>query len=164
VKVMAIDPGTTESAFALLSGEGIVLYHHKLPNDEVLAWVMGAFDKRIVNPVRDLAIEQVASYGMPVGREVFETVHWAGRFHQAALDLGFRVSVALLTRKRVAEHLCGGGEREKGKSPNDATVRKALLDRYGGEAARKKGGDLHGITNDRWAALAVACAYLDGVR
>lgn len=164
MKVMAIDPGTTESAIVLLSVEGDVLYHHKMPNDEVLAWVQGAFDKRVDNPVRDLVIEQVASYGMPVGREVFETVHWAGRFHQAALDLGFRASVTRLTRKTVAEHLCGGGEREKGKTPNDATVRKALLDRYGGEEARKKGGALYGITNDRWAALAVGCAYLDGVR
>lgn len=164
MKVMAIDPGTTESAFVLLDLDGHVLNHNKQSNDFVLGWVQAAFDRRVGNPIEHLVIEQVASYGMPVGREVFETVHWAGRFHQAALDFGFRASVTRLTRKTVAEHLCGGGEREKGKTPNDATVRKALLDRYGGDEARKKGGALHGITNDRWAALAVGCAYLDGVR
>ena len=69
-----------------------------------------------------VVIEQVESYGMAVGREVFETVRWAGRFEEAAHP----VPVALLPRRTVKLHLCGSPRA------NDGNVRMALLDRFGG--------------------------------
>lgn len=72
--ILAIDPGTTESAFVLWDGQRAVEcgFHN---NDEILRVVesSGGCGLR-------LAIEQVRSYGMAVGKEVFDTVHWCGRF------------------------------------------------------------------------------------
>ena len=41
----------------------------------------------------------------------------------------------------------------------DSNVRQALIDRYGGPSTVKKGGVLHGVSKDVWAALAVGVTY-----
>ncbi len=91
-----------------------------------------------------VAIEMIASYGMPVGKEVFETVLWIGRFIEAVHPH----PVALVYRKDVKMHLCG---TTRAKDPN---IRQALLDRFGKEATK-------GIKKDMWAALGVAVTHLD---
>ena len=47
----------------------------KQPNEGVLAMLAGYRSGSDV-----LVIERIASYGMAVGAEVFETVYWSGRF------------------------------------------------------------------------------------
>lgn len=152
-RLLAIDPGTTESAWLVLRG-GVPQAFGKLPNDELLAMLRRA----VAHLTLDRAvIEQVASYGMPVGREVFETVRWAGRFEEALHP----VPVALVPRLEVRLALCHSTKA------TDATVRRALLDRFGGESAvgRKAApGPLYGIHHDVWSALAVACVYADQLK
>jgi hypothetical protein len=46
----------------------------------------------------------------------------------------------------------------------DANIRKALIDRYGGPACVKKGGQLAGIKSHLWAALALAVTYQEQIR
>ena len=41
----------------------------------------------------------------------------------------------------------------------DANIRQALIDRYGGPGAIKKGGPLYKVSKDAWAALAVGVTY-----
>jgi hypothetical protein len=89
-----------------------------------------------------------------VGREVFDTVRWAGRFEEAAHP----TPVALLGRKDVVTHLTGTARG------NDADVRAALIDRFGGSSAigkKASPGPLHGIAKDVWSALAIAVTYSD---
>jgi hypothetical protein len=99
-----------------------------------------------------VVIEKVESYGMAVGAEVFDTVLWAGRFAEAA----HRVPVVLLPRRAVKLALCGDSRAK------DANIRRALIDRFGGQAAigrKASPGPLHGISRDVWAALAIAVTY-----
>ena len=58
---------------------------------------------------------------MAVGAEVFETVHWSGRFTEAL----WPTPVVQLPRRAVKLHLCGSA---RAKDPN---IRQALLDRFG---------------------------------
>ncbi len=146
--ILAVDPGTTLSAWVYLVG-GIPISHGKQPNEEVLA-------KLKASPLGDelLAIESVDSYGMPVGAEVFETVFWSGRFVQAYDGPHVRIY-----RREVKLHICASPKA------NDASIRCALLDRFGGKEAavgrKANPGPLWGIRADEWAALAVGLVAWD---
>ena len=159
--ILAIDPGCDQSAFVIWDGSNI-LRHGKLDNktilDEIVTLQLNA-DKMIV--------EQIASFGMPVGKEVFETVFWSGRFCEAFNTLGKPFD--RIPRMDVKMHLCHSSRA------TDANIRQALIDRWGGSAAikayrkanPKKGeierpqGSLYGITDDQWAALGVAVTFTD---
>jgi hypothetical protein len=146
--ILAIDPGTTRSAYVYLSPDGLVLDHATDTNERVSIQVIGARAARNTAPI---VIEQVESYGMAVGAEVFETVFWSGRFAEAARPL----PVHRIGRKAVKLHLCGTTQAK------DANIRAALIDRFGGKDAIRKGGPLYGIHGDEWAALAVAVTWAD---
>lgn len=147
--ILAIDPGPKESAWMLFR-DGKPLRFGKELNDAVM-------DHIIDNVWRlntDLVIEQVKSYGMAVGEEVFETVFWSGRFAQASGLKFYRIG-----RQDVKSHLC------RSMRAKDTNIRQALIDRYGGKAeaigTKKRPGPLYGISGDCWAALAVAVTWAE---
>lgn len=146
--VYGIDPGPAQSAVVELAADGSVTWSAKLENQALLAAVSGF--------VGLVAIEKVVSYGMAVGAEVFETVFWSGRFLQFAPDPD---KVLRVPRLDVKLHLCHNPRA------NDANIRAAIIDRYGGKeraiGLKKTPGPLHGISSDRWAALAVALVVQD---
>ena len=156
MRLLAIDPGPTESAGVEMYPDGAVGWHAKLPNDDMLGWIDGGY-------ATHLAIEMVASYGMPVGADVFETVFWAGRFAERweHTPEASRVTPATLVfRRDVKLHLCASPRA------NDANIRQALIDRYGPGKQKAVGvkatpGPLYGLTSDRWAALGVAVTAMD---
>ena len=142
--VLAIDPGTERSAWLLLEG-GTPSLFGLVPNAELLDMLSAGAARQSAA----VAIERVESYGMPVGREVFDTVLWAGRFCQAVAP----AAVVWVPRREVKLELCGSPRA------NDATVRQALIDRFGGSSAvgrKASPGPLYGIHADVWSALAVA--------
>jgi hypothetical protein len=145
VNLLAIDPGSTESAYVLYDVEQArPLGWAKMPNADLLDALDLAF------PADTLAIEMVASYGMSVGREVFETCVWIGRFIER-----WSGEFRLVYRADVKLHLT---HSRRSKDPN---VRQALLDKFGpgkelAVGLKKSPGPLYGLTGDCWAALGVA--------
>lgn len=138
MRILAIDPGTVESGFCILQ-DGRVVDSGVDNNAEVLKSV-------IANRSDVLAIEMIASYGMPVGREVFETCVWIGRYVQAWREPD---RVRLIYRKDVKLHLCGTPRAK------DGNVRQALLDKLGPVGTKKAPGPLYGVKSHAWSALAV---------
>lgn len=152
--ILAIDPGTTQSGWVLydtpsmLHFAGRVLHCGVCKNHDMLYHVERATHDQI-------AIEMIASYGMAVGREVFETCVWIGRFTQAWRD---PEAVQYVYRRDVKLHLCGS---PRAKDPN---VRQALIDLFpatgGGKVPQvgTKGapGPLYGVSSHVWPALGVA--------
>lgn len=65
----------------------------------------------------------VASYGMAVGREVFDTVLWIGRFYEA-LSIQMAQKPRLLCRIEEKRHICHDSRA------NDPAIRRALIDRF----------------------------------
>lgn len=142
--MLAIDPGTTESAWVLFE-DGKIRHGGKLPNADMAAVIGQVF----AGNRPSVAIEMIASYGMAVGREVFETCLWAGRFVERALVKGAG-EVRLVYRAEVKSHLC---HSQKAK---DGNIRQALIDKLGPRGTKKNPGPTYGISGDVWAALAVA--------
>jgi hypothetical protein len=145
--VLAIDPGTTHS--------GWVRFIDNAPECSGVVENHEVFDLLRRFACAPVAIEMIASYGMAVGAEVFETCVWIGRFIQAAGP----DRVRLVYRKDVKLHLCGS---PRAKDPN---IRQALIDRWGGKAEAvgtvKKPGPLYGIKSHAWAALGVAVTAVE---
>lgn len=156
--LMAIDPGTEQSAIVGLDQAGRPMCAEIHPNGTLLALI---HDGVFPGVYRSAYVEMIASYGMPVGREVFETVVWVGRFMEALETRG--ATVGRIYRSEVKSHLC------RSQKANDATIRQALLDRYGPGKEKAVGrkaspGPLYGIKGDMWAALAVAVTGFDRER
>lgn len=145
--VIAIDPGPTESAYLLWRGEKPVDFRN-LPNAKLLEFLYCWRTE-----ANALAIEMIGHYGsgMAVGKEVFDTCVWIGRFMQVFGE----DRTHLLLRATIKAHICGSA---KAKDPN---VRQALIDRFGGKAAIKKGGSLYKVSSHCWSALAVAITFAE---
>ncbi|MFY3535487.1 hypothetical protein [Achromobacter denitrificans] len=147
--VLGIDPGPTQTGWCVyLPDTHRVLSCGVADNAKMLERLQTVRYSRV-------AMEMIASYGMPVGREVFETCVWIGRFMQA---LALPESVDLVYRKDVKMHLCGTNKAK------DGNVRQAILDlfpRTGGGATPQVGtkgqpGPLYGVSTHAWPALGVA--------
>lgn len=142
--VLAIDPGNIESAYCLIDKETYKpIEFGKIPNEEML--------EKIKNLCyNNLAIEMVASYGMPVGATVFETCVWIGRFIQASYCYA-----KYIYRKEETMCLCNSVRAK------DSNIRQALIDRFGVVGTKKNQGWFYGFKKDIWAAYAVGVTYLD---
>lgn len=151
MNILAIDPGTEQSGWCAFNGSA-VSGAGVMPNDELLTFIQRSHFE--INGYR-LAIEMVASYGMAVGKDVFETVRWIGRFQQAWKR---PEEAMLIYRRDVKLHLCNSAKAK------DGNIRQALLDmfpRTGGGKTPQVGtkaqpGPLYGVSSHAWSALAVA--------
>jgi hypothetical protein len=150
--ILAIDPGPEESAFVeYVPRIGKPHSFAKWRNEDLVTLDVLRFGSR---SGMHLVVEMIASFGMPVGAEVFQTCLWIGRFLQAWNGLH-----TLVYRKDVKLHLCNSPRA------NDASIRQALIDRWGGKERaignKKQPGPLYGVSGDIWQALAVAVTYAD---
>lgn len=142
MKILGVDPGTTQSGYVLFDGR--VLQSGVMPNEDLLKIV--ADDRSDV-----FAIERIVSYGNVVGDETFQTVHWAGRFQQAWACPN---EVRLIRRLDVKKALGLRG------SAKDKDVNAALLAQIGPKGTKAAPGPTYGVTSHAWAALAVAVAAM----
>lgn len=147
--ILAIDPGTTESAwvkFVLNVYPGRIDRHGFEPNfmllDNLEKYSIGC---------SYIVCEEIACYGMAVGKEVLDTVRFTGRLEERSLVIS--VPFRLMPRREVKMHLCHSMQAK------DANIRQALIDKFGGKSAqgtKEAPGPLYGISSHRWSALAIA--------
>lgn len=146
--VCGIDPGTAQTALVIWDGTRI---HDRciIPNIEVLAYLVKAYDAGCAL----VSCEHMQSFGMAVGKEVFETCYWIGRFEQVCwnLDLKWR----RVYRSEVKAHWCHSTKA------NDSNIRAAVIDRLGPPGTKKVPGITYGVSKDMWSALAIAVRALD---
>lgn len=150
--VLAIDPGNTETGYAVICSETCrPIDIGKIDNHDLRERLMT--DKLNADVG---AIEMVASYGMAVGKEVFETCVWIGRLIEAS-DCG----LAPIYRREVKLHHCHSSKAK------DSNITQALIDRFAsGETNRGKGtkaapGWFYGFKADIWQAYALAVLVAD---
>ena len=152
--LIAIDPGNVESAFVRIDDQYKLYEHEKIRNEELVNRIYGY--SRICDQV---VIERIASYGMAVGRSVFETCEWIGRFTQMAVEHSLPVDYVFRIDEKMA--LC------RDACAGDANIRRALIDRFArhdlrtGKGTKKNPDYFYGFAKDEWAAMAVAVTFLD---
>jgi hypothetical protein len=151
--IFAIDPGNVQSGYALLRMPDFkLLKFGKIENEELLEMLPG-----ILPQVDIFAIEMIAAYGMPVGRDVFETCVYIGRFIEKALPMPHNY----IYRKDEKITLCGSMKAK------DANIRQALIDRYAkhdfkhGKGTKKAPDVFYGVSKDVWQAIAVGVTYYE---
>lgn len=150
--ILAIDPGPERSGWAIFRG-GLLTGSGVYANADVLTLCRMAREGTDQTAV---VIESMESYGMPVGREVFEAVLWSGRFWEACAPLDVR----FLSRRAVKLTLCDDPRAK------DANVRQAVMDRFGSSrmvaiGTKHSPGPLYGVARDAWSALALALVLQD---
>ena len=151
--IFAIDPGSTQSAYCMMGEDALPISFDKRPNEDLIALLRNYGKSRPT-----VVIERVASYGMPVGREVFDTCEWIGRYTQVAKDLDLDVEYILRQEEKL--HIC------KSPKANDATIRKALIDRFAkhdfktGKGTKQNPDFFYGFRADCWSAFSVGVSYL----
>lgn len=151
--LVGIDPGPRHSAVVVYNpcGEAwptTIPRHVRIFNAMLKPLIMEIMS----GDIEAIGIESIASYGMPVGEEIFTTCIWTGRIVEMFSQ--WRIPVRLFPRADVKMHLC------KTMRAKDANIRQAIIDLYGGreEALGRKSrpGPLYGVSEDEWSALAVA--------
>ena len=148
MNILAIDPGNEQSAYIFYINDKIG-EKAIARNAEVLQTV---YD---ISPQCEVVIEMIAGYGMPVGKTVFDTCLWIGRFVEAAESRFIRTH--LVYRKDIKLHFCGSTRAK------DGNIRQALIDKLGPQGTKKNPGPTYGISKDIWSALAVAIYFREAL-
>jgi len=147
--VMGIDPGPTESAYAIIRPDYTIVRAAKVPNRDLQVEDRYS-DSR--DGLVHVAIEGLACYGRPVGRETFETAYMVGRVCERAEAAG--IPWTIYARPVYANAIAGCGK------VTDAVLYQALRLRFG---SNSKGGPLYALRghSDLRSAFAIAAYWLD---
>lgn len=151
--IIAIDPGNIESAYVIMQGIEII-QKGKIENNQMLNLIYGFFEQYYN---ADLYIEMVASYGMSVGKSVFDTCVWIGRFYEAWICTHAIRSEEpkLIFRKDIKMHHCNA------TFAKDSNIITALKDKYGEKGTKANPGFFFGVSKDVWQAIALATYILE---
>lgn len=144
--VLGLDPGPSETAYCLVDTDFNIQAADKRALPEVFKFLYAA------RAPDHVAIESIQSYGMMVGRSVFDTCYSIGRILQRCDDL--EIPWVLYPRPEYARRICGTGKI------SDAILRQALLLRFGDDS---KNGPLYQLKGnpDKRSAFAVAVYHID---
>ena len=160
--ILAIDPGNIESGVVLIRESDLKpLVAEKIDNDTLLDnLIMDRYERYDdIECIDYIAIEMIASYGMAVGKTVFDTCVWIGRFIQAFH--GEPIKLQYIYRKDEKMNLCGSMKAK------DSNIIQALIDRFApntsnkGKGTKKEPGWFYGFKKDIWQAYAVGITYHD---
>ncbi|MEG1506036.1 MAG: hypothetical protein RR478_00910 [Bacilli bacterium] len=145
--ILSIDPGNVLSAYCLIDVKTYKpIEFGKIDNFELL-------DKMKTLKYDFLAIEMVACYGMAVGKTVFETCVWIGRYIQSKSCKEYEY----VYRKDEKINICNSMKAK------DGNIRQSLIDRFGIVGTKANNGFFYGFKADIWSAFAVGITYLDKI-
>lgn len=158
MKIMAIDPGTSQSAYAIISSDTLSPCEFAKESNDVVCQRMIDFCQTTDNaPI--VVIERLTSMGQRVGGEVFQTCEYVG--YLTAYAQQNHADVYYITRKQEKMNLCNT------MRCGDKEIRRALIERFAkfdkksGKGTKKNPDWFYGFRADIWAAYAVGVTWLD---
>ena len=154
--ILAFDPGNVETAFCLIGDDRRPIEFGKVPNKDALEYIRNHAGNVEIEAV---VIEMVASYGMAVGKSVFETCVMIGRLTEAAEASYFPVEYIYRMEEKIA--ICHDSKAK------DTNIRQALIDRFAkhdfknGKGTKNNPDWFYGFAKDIWASYSVGTTWLD---
>lgn len=148
--LLAIDPGSEESGWCMIGEKLRPEKSGKAQNRDLLHGIYTCGE------ISRCVIERIESYGLGVGRTVFDTCIWTGRFVEACAKRD--IPVWLLPRREVKLHLCGR------MSAKDANIVAALRERFGDKGTKREPGWFYGFKGDIWQAYALGVTWIEQER
>lgn len=154
--IFAIDPGDVQTAYCMIDDKYKIHAAGKVDNDELLSIL-----RKNAKQIDHVVVEMIASYGMAVGRNVFETCVMIGRIEQVANSC--RIEHSRVYRQDEKLCICHDSRAK------DSNIRAALIDRFAKHDKKRGTGTkfnpdhFYGISRDMWSAFAVGTVYLDGI-
>lgn len=155
--ILGIDPGNEETAFCLVDSQLRPVRFAKLSNEMAYCEMVEAIVNHTLSDNIHVACEMIASYGMPVGKEVFDTCVWIGQLKERLKMYDFEY----IYRKDEKMTICHS------MKASDANITQALIDRFApgvpnhGKGRKAAPGWFYGFRADIWQAYAVAVTYHD---
>lgn len=174
MKIMAIDPGTTESAYVILDNQYQILSADKVGNDVILSIIADApgLDAVIIEDIepRYSSTDRSAA-GAVMGQSTIETIKAFGRFSWQASLRGLMVGSIF----RRDERSCLIPTKRNGLPPlpetapkhADGQIRSSLIRRFArhdkerGRGTKANPDTFYGFRGDMWQAMAVGVTWLD---
>lgn len=174
MKIMAIDPGTTESAYVIIDDQYQILSADKVGNDVVLSIIADApgLDAVIIEDIepRYSSTDRSAA-GAVMGQSTIETIKAFGRFSWQASLRGLMVGSIF----RRDERSCLIPTKRNGLPPlpetapkhADGQIRASLIRRFArhdkerGRGTKANPDTFYGFHGDMWQAMAVGVTWLD---
>ena len=159
MKVFAIDPGNVKSAYCVIDSDSLRPLNFDIIDNDVLNVRL----REEVYQEGDCAvIEMVESYGMSVGRDVFETVFWIGRFYET-LKRRLTLNTYRVYRTEEKLHIC------QNRKAKDSNISRALIDRFAvhdmknGKGTKGNPDWFYGFKKDLWQAYAVGLTFIETI-
>jgi len=152
--ILAIDPAPKSSAWVTYDGD--LQRCGQTENIELLNRIEWDLDDTF-GKASHMVIEDIVSYGRPIGQTTLETKEWVGIYrHAFGLDRAFK-----MPRVAVKTHLCHNGNAK------DSWITQALKDRWiertGIEKPWLKSGPLYPVRQAGgkhvWQALGLAVTW-----
>lgn len=156
--ILAIDPGNVLSAYVVLDNKLKPVDFGKVDNYELKENMLDIINRY---RIRNVAIEYIACYGLAVGKEVFDTCIWIGKFTEKICSHIDIDEITPIYRKDEKINLCNSMKAK------DTNIRRALIDRFAqhdfknGKGTKYKKDWFYGFKADVWASYAVAITYYD---
>lgn len=174
MKIMAIDPGTTESAYVIMDDQYQIFSADKVGNDVILSIIADApgLDAVIIEDIepRYSSTDRSAA-GAVMGQSTIETIKAFGRFSWQASLRGLMVGSVF----RRDERSCLIPTKRNGLPPlpenapkhADGQIRVSLVRRFARHDKERGRGTManpdtfYGFHGDMWQAMAVGVTWLD---
>ena len=149
---VGIDPGNRESAYTVFDGIGQRIISFAKVDNNTLKGLL----PRITANATHVFIEGIQSYGMPVGKDVFETAYFIGRLMETLERM--ECPASMVFRKDVKMYWCNSLRAK------DSNMIAAIVDRFDpgrrfgkyGKGVKADPGPLYGMSKDCWSSTAIA--------
>ena len=154
MNILAIDPGTTLSAYCICDYDTLKpIEFGKVDNIELLNSVV---DKITNYKIKNVAIEYMQSYSMGVGKSVFETCYFIGRLTDRILQNTDVEEITPIFRNDEKMGTVGS------MKANDTVIRHFLIDKFAqhdfktGKGTKDNKDWFYGFKADIWQSYCQA--------